>query len=107
LRGRAREEAAKWFAMAESIRHGGMPSRADLTALAASYAVGRQIRIVHQPLISPVPITLRYTHLAREPLLAALVQFTDSLGSNSERRDVKIVLRQIWSRATQRKHAGI
>jgi hypothetical protein len=79
LRGRDRGEAAQWFAIADKIRHGGMPSTTDLTALAASYAAGRQIRIIREPLISPVPITLRYTHLAREPLVAALVEFTDSL----------------------------
>ena len=79
LRGRAGTEAAQWFEIADKIRQGGMPSPSDLTALGSSYAAPRQVRITHDPLNSPIPFELRYTHLAKEPLLSALVQFTDSL----------------------------
>lgn len=79
LRGRAGTEALQWFAIADKIRQGGMPSPSDLTALGSSYAAPRQVRVVHDPLNSPMPFALRYTHLAKEPLLSALVQFTDSL----------------------------
>jgi hypothetical protein len=79
LRGRGRGEAAQWFAIADKIRLGGMPSTTDLTSLAASYGARRPFRVIRDPLISPNPFTLRYKHLAREPLISALVQFTDSL----------------------------
>lgn len=79
LRGRGRSEAAQWFDLADRIRQTGLPSRADLQAIGASYAADRPMRLVADPLVSPVPVELRYAALAKDPLLSGLVDFVDRL----------------------------
>lgn len=79
LRGRGRQEALQWFKLADQIRAEGLPSAADLQTLGASYAVDRPMRVMADPLISPEPFTLRYTGMAKDPLLSGLIEFVDQL----------------------------
>lgn len=79
LRGSTRMEAFQWFDLAQRIRSQGLPTREELTEIAASYAVDKPARIRVDPLRSPGPVELRYVGLAKSPLLAGLIQFTDTL----------------------------
>lgn len=86
LRGRRGQEAAQWFQIAAGIRANGLPTAARLQDIAASYAIDRPIRIQPDPLISPAPVTLAYRGLARDPLLTGLVDFTDRLVQQLQKR---------------------
>lgn len=79
LRGRLGDEALQWFRIADKIRQGGMPTASDLTTFAASYAAPRRFHIVPDPLLSPRLFSLRYSYMAKSPLLSGLIQFTDDL----------------------------
>lgn len=79
LRGRRRQEAQQWFELADRIREGGLPTAAELRVLGASYAAPRPIRLGADPLLSPEPFALRYTGLAKDPLLSGMIDFVDRL----------------------------
>lgn len=79
LRGREKHEAFQWFELADKIRKDGLPDRGQLRAYATAYAADRSFRLVMDPLISPMAFELKYSNLAKSPLLSSMIQFTDFL----------------------------